>query len=122
MRAVLASTLSTAAAAVQIVLLLVVELIATMIIYIYLNLYHIGTFGYLVRWARGVLDLLAGQLDYWMPASANAAYATLLGELGPKSILLLMLGLVTATVIRGIVRFIERRATGKPRTVEASRV
>jgi hypothetical protein len=110
MRSVLASAVSTVAAAVQILLLLVVELVATMVVYIYLNLYHIGTFGYLVRWARAVLDVLTGQLEYWLPTSSNAAYATLVGELGPKSILLLILGLVTATVIRGLVRLIARLA------------
>src|SRR5437016_1103304 len=103
MRVVLASVLSTTAAAAQIVSLLVVELVATMIIYIYLNLYHIGTFGYLVRWARTVLDVLAGQLDYWLPVSSNVVYATLIGELGPKSILLLILGLLTGTVVRSLV-------------------
>jgi hypothetical protein len=108
MRVVLASALATTAAAAQIVSLLVVELVATMIIYIYLNLFHIGTFGYLVRLARAVLDVLTGQLEYWMPASSNAAYATLIGELGPKSILLLILGLVTGTVIRALARLVAR--------------
>src|SRR5262245_40258916 len=116
---VLATAMSTAAAAAQIVVLLVVELIATMIVYIYLNLYHIGTFGYLVRWARAVLDVFTGQLEYWLPVSSNAAYATLIGELGPKSFLLLILGLLTATVIRGLVRWIERRAARRASTVEA---
>src|SRR5712691_3899585 len=97
---VLVPVARTVATAVQIVLLLVVELLATMLVYSYLNLYHLSTFGYLVRLARSVLDVLTGQLEYWLPVSANSAYATLIGELGPKSILLLILGLVTATVIR----------------------
>jgi hypothetical protein len=89
-----------------------------MLVYIYLNLFHIETFGYLVRLARSVLDVLTGQLEYWLPVSANAAYATLIGELGPKSILLLILGLVTATIVRaiarGIVRLAARGATSRP--------
>lgn len=80
--------------------LLVVELVVTMLVYTYLNLKHIETFGWLVRQARVVLDLLAGQLEFWLPGGSNAAYATLIGELGPKSILLLMIGLVVGTVIR----------------------
>lgn len=104
----LRSVAITVATAVQIVLMLVVELVATMIVYTYLNFYHINLFGNLVRFARSVLDILTGQLEYWMPGTANAAYATLIGELGPKSILLLMLGLVTATVIRAIARLGER--------------
>lgn len=115
---VLVPAVRTVATAAQIVLLLVVELLATMLVYIYLNLYHLSTFGYLVRLSRSVLDVLTGQLDYWLPVSANVAYATLIGELGPKSILLLMLGLLTATVIRaiarGIVRLAARRSASKP--------
>ena len=115
---VLVPAVRTVATAAQIVLLLVVELLATMLVYIYFNLYHLSTFGYLVRLARSVLDVLTGQLDYWLPVSANVAYATLIGELGPKSILLLMLGLLTATVIRaiarGIVRLAARRSASKP--------
>jgi hypothetical protein len=79
-----------------------------MLIYIYLNLYHLPTFGYLVRLSRSVLDVLTGQLEYWLPVTANAAYATLIGELGPKSILLLILGLLTAAVLRGAGRGIGR--------------
>ena len=115
---VLMSTVRTVATAAHIVALLVIELVATMLIYIYLNLFHLSTFGYLVRLSRSVLDVLTGQLDYWSPVTANAAYATLIGELGPKSILLLMLGLVTATVIRaiarGVVRLATRGASSKP--------
>jgi hypothetical protein len=115
---VLVSAVRTIATAAHIVLLLVIELVATMLVYIYFNLYHLSTFGYLVRLSRSVLDVLTGQLEYWLPVSANVAYATLIGELGPKSILLLMLGLVTATVIRaiarGIGRLIARRATREP--------
>jgi hypothetical protein len=114
----LVSAVRTVATAAHIVLLLVIELLATMLVYIYLNLYHLSTFGYLVRLSRTVLDVLAGQLEYWLPVSSNVAYATLIGELGPKSIMLLMLGLLTATVIRalarGIGRLVSRRATPKP--------
>ena len=88
--------------------LLVVELAVTMLVYIYLNLYHLETFGYLVRLARSVLDVMASQLDFWLKGSANTAYATLMGELGPKSILLLLIGLVVSLIIRTIVRLIGR--------------
>jgi hypothetical protein len=82
------------------VLLLVIELIATMLIYSYLNLSHVDTFGWLVRQADTVRTLLVSQLELWLPASSNAAYATLIGELGPKAILLLMIGLVVGSVLR----------------------
>lgn len=110
----LAYVFSAVAAVAAILLIVVVELILTMVIYIYLNLFHIGTFGYLVRIARSVLDVLTGQLEYWMPTTANAAYATLVGELGPKSILLLLLGLLISAVIRTIARVIRPLVRRRP--------
>ena len=93
-----------------IVLLLVVELAVTMALYTWLNLYHIETFGYLVRLAQPMLDILSGQIVYWLPGSANAAYATLIGELGPKAILLLTMGLVVAAVLRSSVSALRHRS------------
>jgi hypothetical protein len=84
------------------VVLLVVELVLTMVVYTYLNLKFLETFGYLVRLSRSVLDALSSLLVYLLPGQANAAYATLLGELGPKAILLLLIGLVVATIVRGL--------------------
>lgn len=104
----------------QVILLLVVELVAAMLVYIYLNLFHLETFGTLVRFAKSVLDTLLGQMELWAPAAANAAYATLVGELGPKSILLLLIGLVMGAIVRFLVRLLARlvsRAT-RSRTVE----
>jgi hypothetical protein len=74
-----------------------------MLVYMYLNFYHIETFGHLVRLARYPLDVIGAQVEYWLPASANSAYATLIGEMGPKSILLLILGLIVAAIIRFLV-------------------
>jgi len=84
----------------RVVLLLLIELISTMLIYMYLNFYHIDLFGHLVRLARYPLDVIGMQVEYWLPASANTAYATLIGELGPKSFMLLTLGLIVAAIIR----------------------
>ena len=89
----------------QVILLLLVELITTMLVYMYLNFNHIETFGHLVRLARYPLDLIGVQTEYWLPASVNSAYATLIGELGPKSFLLLILGLIVAAIIRSAVHF-----------------
>jgi hypothetical protein len=117
LQGVLGTAARTVGTAINIVVMLAVELVATMLVYIYLNLYHLETFGYLVRHSRSVLDVMTGQIEYWLPVKANSAYATLIGELGPKSILLLILGLVTAAVIRGIVHGIWRliaRKGGEP--------
>ena len=83
------------------VALLVVELITAMLVYIYVAIYHLETFGYLVRLSRDLLNFLAGLIDQFFAASsANQAYATLIGELGPKSMLLLLIGLAVGAVIR----------------------
>lgn len=115
--AFVASVLRTILAIVQVIALLIVELIVAMLVYIYLNLYHVQTFGALVRLAKDVLDTMLAQLEAWFPLSANAAYATLVGELGPKSILLLLTGLVSGAVVRFLARLITRllkRATRAP--------
>lgn len=91
------------------VLLLIVEIVLTMVLYTYLNLFHIDAFGYLVRVSRAVLDLIAAQITYWLPGSANQAYATLIGELGPKSILLLLMGLVVAAIVRSVAHILGGR-------------
>ena len=84
LQGMLVSAARTVGTAAHIVVMLVIELVATMLVYTYLNLYHLSTFGYLVRLSRSVLDVLTGQLEYWLPVKANTAYATLIGELGPR--------------------------------------
>jgi len=107
-RVLLITLLQTVLAVVSVSVLLLAELLTAMLVYIYLNLYHLATFGYLVRLSRSVLDVIAGQLDYWLPKSSNVVYATLIGELGPKSILLLLIGLLSAFVIRSLARLLRR--------------
>ena len=85
-------------------LLLVLELVLTMLVYSALNFYSLDVFGALVRGARSVLDVMTLAVDRLLPGSANTAYATLFGELGPKSILLLLIGLVVAAIVRSTAR------------------
>lgn len=105
---VFGSVLRSILAVAYVIALLIVELVTAMLVYIYLNLYHLETFGALVRFAKVVLDTLIAQMEHWAPVSANAAYATLVGELGPKSILLLLIGLVAGVVVRFVVRLLRR--------------
>lgn len=84
--------------------LLVVELVATMLVYTGLNLYNLDFFGQLVRFSSGVLDLMASLVERLFAGSANSAYATLFGELGPKSMLLLLIGLAVAAILRLIIQ------------------
>ncbi len=89
-----------------IVVLLVVELLLTMAVYTGLNVYSLNMFGALVRMARSVQDVLTALVERLLPGSANTVYATLFGELGPKAILLLLIGLLVAAVVRGLVRLV----------------
>lgn len=80
--------------------LVVVELIAALVAYFYLAVYDREWFGELVGYARTILDFCVGQLEYWLPQFSNTANATLVGELAPKSMLLLLIGLTVGALIR----------------------
>ena len=93
----------------SIVFFLVLELVVTMLVYTGLNIYSLNLFGTLVRLARSVLDIMTALVERLIPGSANTAYATLFGELGPKSILLLLIGLIVAAVIRSLASLVSSR-------------
>ena len=78
----------------------IVEVVVAMVAYMYLALNHMEAFGHLVAFSRDVLNLFANQLEQWSPELATQAYTTLLGELGPKSILLLLIGLAVSAIGR----------------------
>jgi len=90
------------------VLYVVVEVVLAMFAYMYLALNHVETFGTLISYSRDVLNLFANQLEQFSPELANRAYTTLLGELGPKSILLLLIGL-TVSALGRLVSWLVRR-------------
>lgn len=80
---------------------LIFEAVASMLVYMYLNLRHIETFGYLVGLCRGLLTRFAAELDKLMPPDiASQANASLLGEIAPKSVLLLFIGLTVSALLR----------------------
>lgn len=89
--------------------LLILELVLTMLAYSGLNIYSLNLFGMLVRGARSVLDLMTALVERIIPGSANTAYATLFGELGPKSILLLLIGLIVSAIVRSAVGLVASR-------------
>jgi hypothetical protein len=82
------------------VVYLVIEVFLAMVTYMYLNLNHPTTFGWLTRLSWGLLNSFNTYLEQLSPDLANKAYATLLGELGPKSVLLLLIGLTVSAVLR----------------------
>ena len=79
---------------------LIIEVFAAMLAYTYLNINHFDIFGSLARLSGELLDLFEAQLKTFYPELANNAYATILGEMNPKSVLLLILGLTVSTVVR----------------------
>ncbi len=83
-----------------VIVYLIAEVLIAMLAYMYLNLYQIKTFGWLIGLSRELLNMFAAQLEKLSPELANQAYATILGELGPKSVLLLFIGLGVGAVIR----------------------
>jgi hypothetical protein len=93
-------------------LYLIVEVFLAMATYMYLNLYHPYTFGSLIRLAGGLLNSFASYLDQFSPQLANRAYATLLGELGPKSVLLLLIGLIVSALARLMIWAVNRAIRG----------
>lgn len=82
------------------VILVVVELMAALFTYFYLAIFEREWFGYLIGYAREVLNFCVSQIEVWFPAFTNQANATLIGELAPKSMLLLLIGLVVGALIR----------------------
>ena len=82
------------------VLLVFIELMAALFTYFYLAIFEREWFGTLIGYSREVLNFAIGQIELWFPAFTNAANATLIGELAPKSMLLLLIGLVVGAIIR----------------------
>lgn len=87
---------------------LIIEVFVAMLIYMYINLNHLETFGRLTALSRQFLDSFATNLEWLSPELANQAYATVLGELGAKSVLLLFIGLIVSTLIRFVVWFFHK--------------
>jgi hypothetical protein len=100
MAAVLKSFFVLIAVMAALAIYVLIEVVVAMVAYMYLALNHVETFGHLVAFSRDVLNLFANQLEQWSPDLATQAYTTLLGELGPKSILLLLIGLVVSAIGR----------------------
>ncbi|MEM7748672.1 MAG: hypothetical protein AAF346_10500 [Pseudomonadota bacterium] len=99
---------STLVALVRFAGMVVLELALAVLTYVYLALYDLETFGWLVKLSKGILDSAISWMEFLMPELSNRAYATLLGELGPKAMLLLLVGLVVGAIIRFVAWMIVR--------------
>jgi hypothetical protein len=113
MGALFKSLVAIVAVIAALVIYVIIEVIVTMIAYMYLALNHVSAFGHLISFSRDVLNVFANQLEQWSPELATQAYTTLLGELGPKSILLLLIGLVVSALGRLITWSARRWLTGR---------
>lgn len=81
---------------------LILEIFLSMFTYIYLALFHLTFFGELVRFARHALNGIVDLMESLLPGLSTQAHATLVGELGPKSFLLLFIGLFASGLMRVI--------------------
>jgi hypothetical protein len=117
------SFLRTVAFVALLLVYLVIEVFTSMLAYAYLNLYQIDTFGYLIRLSRNLLTTMQNLFETYAPHLADRAYATLLGEIGPKSILLLFIGLAVSMIIRFILWAIHKAVDGlkSSRSVQTSK-
>jgi hypothetical protein len=93
--------------------MVILELILAIMVYVYFALYDLETFGWLVKLSKGVLDSAIQWMEVLMPELSNRAYATLLGELGPKAMLLLLTGLIVGAFIRFVAWMIVRAFHGR---------
>ncbi|MEO1720365.1 MAG: hypothetical protein AAFR23_09100, partial [Pseudomonadota bacterium] len=99
---------ATAFALVRSVALLVLELVAAMLLYVYLNIYHQDLFGYLVRLSGEIFQSLSNAIILPLFAdTANQAYSSVLGEMSPKAVLLVLISLTVGAFVRFVVWIIK---------------
>lgn len=79
---------------------LIFEVLLAVGTYTYLNIFHVGIFGSLVVFAGDVLNIITNYMRYFFPDSAAQVYATTLGDLNPKAMLLLLIGLTVSGFMR----------------------
>ncbi|GBF26514.1 hypothetical protein MnTg02_01555 [bacterium MnTg02] len=99
---------------------LILEIFLSMFTYMYLALVHLTFFGELVRYARHALNGMVDLMESLAPGLSTQAHATLVGELGPKSFLLLFIGLFASGLIRVIVWGWRKAMVRVPSTGKAS--
>ncbi|MEO0791652.1 MAG: hypothetical protein AAFR70_15250 [Pseudomonadota bacterium] len=92
------------------VVLLVFELITAMVIYVFLNLFYPELFGDLVRRSADIFRWLADLILPLFGEASNQAYASLIGEMSPKAVLLVLISLTVGAVVRLLIWGIKRLA------------
>jgi len=92
-----------------VIVMLIVEVSLTLLAYASLDLFSRNTFGLLVNWSERLLNEAKRLLPLVLRGQDDQAYASLLGDLSPKAILLLLIGLVVAAILRGFVELLGLR-------------
>jgi hypothetical protein len=81
---------------------LTIQLVATLAVYIYINLVHPGLLEKLLEISNDVLQLFMVYFFQIYPDIENSAFTELFNKNGPNAILLLLLGLAMNLMIRGL--------------------
>jgi len=84
----------------RIALMVVLELFAALVVYMYLAVYNRGLFASLIRFSDWVLTASVKPTLSLFPSLEGQAYLTLVGELAPKAMLLLLIGLTVGAAMR----------------------
>ena len=81
---------------------LTIQLVATLAVYIYINLVHSGIFEKFLEISNDVLQLFMVYFLQIYPDLESSAFTALFNKNGPNAILLLLLGLAMNLMIRGL--------------------
>jgi len=108
-------TLTILALFVRIALMVVLELFSSLMIYMYLAVYNRELFASLIQFSDGVLNATVKPTLAFFPELEGQAYLTLVGELAPKAMLLLLIGLTVSAMFRLIGWFGTRLFSGRRR-------
>ena len=84
----------------RVAVMVVLELFATLLTYIYLATYQRDLFAGLIGFADGVLTASVKPTLALFPELERQANLTVVGELAPKAMLLLLIGLTVGAVFR----------------------
>ncbi len=84
----------------RVAVMVVLELFSALLIYMYLAVYDRDLFASLIRFSDWVLNASIKPTLALFPELEGQAYLTLVGELAPKAMLLLLIGLSVGAIFR----------------------
>ena len=84
----------------RVAFMVVLELFSALLIYMYLAVYNRDLFASLIQFSDWVLNASIKPTLALFPQLEGQAYLTLIGELAPKAMLLLLIGLSVGAIFR----------------------